>query len=48
MSIESADAEIVYNCDTCGERFNTAGDANAHNQAAHREQGTSDDSDRGL
>jgi hypothetical protein len=46
--IESIEADIVYNCDLCGERFNSVDDAQKHSQKAHPELALNDDSDRGL
>ena len=46
--IESIEAEIAYKCDLCGELFNSAEDAQNHNQKSHQESGLKDDTDRGL
>lgn len=46
--IESIEADIVYNCDLCGERFNSVDDAQKHSQKAHPELALNNDSDRGL
>ena len=46
--IESIEAEIAYKCDLCGELFNSAEDAQNHNQKSHPESGLKDDTDRGL
>lgn len=46
--IETIEAEIAYKCDLCGELFNSAEDAQNHNQKVHPESGLKDDSDRGL
>ena len=45
---ESAEAEIMFTCDTCGKRFNTVEDAQIHDRNAHRERALNDDTDRGL
>ena len=36
-STKAADAELMFTCDTCGERFNTVEDAQIHNRNAHRD-----------
>jgi uncharacterized C2H2 Zn-finger protein len=46
--IESIEAEIAYKCDLCGELFNSAEDAQNHNQKSHPASGLKDDTDRGL
>ena len=45
--IESIEADIVYNCDQCGERFNSVEDAQDHSRKVHPELALNNDSDRG-
>ena len=47
-STKAADAELMFTCDTCGERFNTVEDAQIHNRNTHREIAQRGDSDLGL
>lgn len=41
--LESFTTEIAYKCDLCGELFNSADDAQNHNQKAHPESGLNDE-----
>lgn len=46
--IESIEAETAYKCDLCGQLFNSADDAQNHNEKAHPGSALKDDSYREL